>query len=117
MKKDSLPEEIIEFEERGFARASEKLLKYIRINKKILIKIFSPAKTKGANRSNGPIKIIGDYYRYYYKIDCKKKFVDFLVEKFYKMNPDPNSGKKMAFTRMLHTNGLHWEGCKHKKRI
>jgi hypothetical protein len=113
MKKE-LPEEILEFEERGFARTSEKLLKYIRSRDK-LIKIFIPAKTKGTNRSHGPIKIIGDYYRYYYKIDHKKDFVEFLVDKFYKNNPDPSPGKKMAFTHILHNNGLHWEGCEHKK--
>ena len=106
----SVPEEIMEFGTVGFARSSDKLLEYIR-KKNILVKIFNSTKTKGSNRSYGPIKIIGDYYRYYYKIEYKKEFVDFLVEKFYKNNPDPEPRIKRAFTHILHNNGLHWAGC------
>lgn len=106
----NVPDEIIEFETIGFARSSGKLLDYIRKND-ILVKIFSSTKTRGANRSNGPIKVIGDYYRYYYNIEYKKEFVDFLVEKFYKNNPGPGPGIKKAFTHILHGNGLHWKGC------
>jgi hypothetical protein len=106
--------EIIEFEMIGFARPSDKLLDYIRGNN-ILVKIFNSTKTKGSNRKNGPIKIFGDYYRYYYKIEFQKEFVDFLVEKFYKNNPDPDPNIKKAFTRILHDNGLHWEWCCHAR--
>ena len=108
--KKNVPEEIIEFEIIGFSRASDKLLDYIRKNN-ILVKIFNSTKTKGANRSNGPIKVLGEYYRYYYKIECKKEFVDFLVEKFYRINPDSDQSIQKAFTRILHNNGLHWKGC------
>ena len=112
MKSDrkNVPEEIIEFETIGFSRRSEKLLDYIRKNN-ILVKIFNSTKTKGANRSKGPIKVIGEYYKYYYKIEYKKEFVDFLVRKFYRINPDPDLSIKRAFTRILHNNGLHWAGC------
>ena len=105
-----VPEEIIEFEIIGFSRTSDKLLDYIRKNN-ILVKIFNSTKTKGANRSNGPVKILGEYYRYYYKIEHKKEFVDFLVEKFYKINPSPEQNIRKAFTRLLHNNGLHWTRC------
>lgn len=106
----NVPEEIIEFEITGFSRASDKLLDYIRKNS-ILFKIFNSTKTKGASRSYGPVKIIGDYYRYYYNIEYKEEFVDFLVEKFYRINPDPDQSIRKAFTRILHNNGLHWAGC------
>ena len=106
----NFPDEIIEFEIIGFGRSSEKLLDYIRRNN-IFVKIFSSTKTKGSNRTNGPNNILGDYYRYYYKIENKKEFVDFLVQKVYKINPDPEPIIRKAFTRILHNNGLHWKGC------
>lgn len=106
----NIADEIIEFEMIGFTRPSEKILDYIR-TKNILTKMFNSTKTKGSNRKNGPIKIFGDYYRYYYKIECKKEFVDFLVRKLYENNPDPEPKIRKAFTRILHDNGLHWEGC------
>lgn len=106
----NIPDGVIEFEMVGFARPSIKLLDYLR-EKNILFKTFNPTKTKGADRANGPIKVIGDYHKYYYKIECRKEFVDFLVQKFYKKNPDPELIIRKAFTHMLHDNGLHWERC------
>lgn len=107
--------EILEFELIGFARVSRNLLKYIRRNN-VSIKIFSSAKTKGAKRLHGSTRILGEYYRYYYKVDHKNEFVNFLVDKFYKNNPLPSVGMRIAFTHILHDNGLHWEGCGHKNK-
>lgn len=103
-------DDITEFELMGFAGASSRLLVYIRRHY-MLIRIFSNARSKGANRSYGSGKVFGDYRKYYYKIDYKDEFVEFLVKKFYENNPDPCPGLKMAFTRMLHQNRLHWKGC------
>lgn len=105
-----IPDGVIEFEMVGFARPSNRLLDYLR-DKNILFKIFNPTKTKGANRTNGPNKVLGDYHKYYYKIECKEEFVDFLVQKLYKNNPDPEVTIRKVFTHILHDNGLHWEWC------
>lgn len=103
-------DDIVEFEKIGFYRASLRLLAYIRKHE-ILVRIFNNARSKGSNRSFGSGKIFGDYRKYYYKIDHKDEFVEFLVKKFYENNPDPAPGLKMAFSRMLHQNRLHWKGC------
>jgi hypothetical protein len=104
-------EAIEKFENNGYAEASLGLLRYIRQNN-ILIRIFNCAKNKGTNRIYGARILFGGYRKYYYNIEYKDKFVDFIVKKFYQNNPDPGPGIRTAFTRTLHQNGLHWEGCK-----
>lgn len=114
----NIPDGVIEFEMVGFARPSDKLLDYLR-EQNILFKTFNPAKTKGSSRANGPIKVIGDCHKYYYKIECREEFIDFLVQKLYKKNPDPELIIRKAFTYILHDNGLHWDGCcfENKKKL
>jgi hypothetical protein len=109
-------QEIIEkFVEQGYIRSSPILLRNIRVNNQKLngihIKIFAPS--SGGHRSHGSIKytsmdILGERYAYYFDVERKEKFVDYLVEKFYKKNPNPERGLKSAFTRLLHLHGLRW---------
>lgn len=108
-------DKIQELKDRGFARRSDKLLKYIRKHHLLQIKIFRPGiGTAGGDRSSSKYSsfdIFGDRYSYYYDKERENDFVNFLVYKFLIKNPDPGSGIKAAFTRILHTHGLHWYGC------
>ena len=97
--------EIKEFESSGFARSSRALLNYVRRYRCSYTKTFTSGKT---GRS---IDIFGICITYIYDIRHKKEFIDFLVDKFLAKNPDPDMSIRKAFTRMLHTNGLHWKRC------
>lgn len=114
LKKDALMQ-INEFESLGFAKSSRTLLNYIRNKKDINVRIFrygTSARTgrKGRTRYSS-IDIFGDRCTYIYYIEHKEDFVEFLVNKFLSKNPEPNRGIRTAFTRILHTNRLHWYGC------
>jgi len=109
----------------GYARSSSILLHNIRIKnpelKGIQTRVFEP---KSGSSSLGSIKytgrdILGDMYAYYFDIERKEKFANFLVKKFYENNPNPEKGLKKAFTRLLHLHGLHWseEYTGKKKKI
>lgn len=111
---DSLTK-IEEFESVGFARSSNALLNYVRSKKNINIKIFkygtsARAGRKGTTRYSS-IDIFGERVVYIYYIKHKEGFTKFIVDKFLNKNPDPDKGLRSAFTRILHTNGLHWYGC------
>ena len=108
-------DDIQELNEKGFARISQRLLYYIRANNMPDIKFFRPC---SINASGCKVSvrysssdIFGDHHVYCFDIKRKKEFVDFLVGKFFRMNEDPDSGIRKAFTRILHQHGLHWDGC------
>lgn len=112
-------DDIQELNEKGFARISKRLLYYIRTNNMSDIKFFRPG---SINASGGKVSIrysssdiFGDHRAYCFDIKRKKEFVDFLVGKFFRVNEDPDSGIRKAFTRTLHQHGLHWDGCICKK--
>lgn len=49
---------------------------------------------------------------YAYDIDkAKRDLGEILVAEFKRNNPDPDPGKAMILTRILHQNGQHWESC------
>ena len=108
-------EEIKMFMEQGYARSSAVLLYNIRAKipelQEIQIRFFDPK--SGGRKNAGGIKyssvdILGETYTYYFDIERKEKFANFLVNKFYENNPNPEKGLKKAFTRLLHLHGLHW---------
>ena len=110
-------EEIKILLEQGYARSSAILLYSIRAKdpelKGIQIRFFDPK--SGGSKSLGSIKytsidMLGESYTYYFDIERTEKFVNFLVEKFYENNKNPEKGLKRAFTRLLHLHGLHWSG-------
>lgn len=107
--------EIKDFEEMGFARSSPKLTNYIRSKKEIYAKIFRPSALLSTGRRGSSkyssYDIFGDRHSYWYIIERKNIFIDFLVDKFMKRNPDQGKGIRSAFTQVLHLNGLHWHGC------
>lgn len=107
--------QIKEFESLGFAKSSSVLLNYIRNKKDINVRIFrygALARTgrKGKTRYSS-IDIFGERCAYIYCIEHNEDFIKFLVNKFLNKNPDPDKGLRSAFTRILHTNKLHWYGC------
>lgn len=108
-------EEIKMFIEKGYARSSSILLRNIRIKnpelRDVQIRVFCP--NSGSSGSIGSIKytsidLLGERYTYYFDTEKREKFANFLVEKFYENNPNPEKGMKKAFTRLLHLHGLHW---------
>lgn len=107
--------DIQELNEKGFVRSSPRLLYRIRINDMSNVKFFRPnvgasAGTKGSAKYSS-IDVFGGHIVYCFDIRRKKEFVDFLVAKFFGANGDPDESIRKAFTRILHSNGLHWEGC------
>ena len=108
-------EEIKAFVEKGYAKSSAVLLYNIRIKipelEGIQIRFFNA--NSGGSKSLGSIKytsidILGENCKYFFDIERKEKFANFLVEKFYENNPNPEKGLKKAFTKLLHLHGLHW---------
>lgn len=108
-------EVIKRFIEQGYLRSSSILLYNIRIRhpelEGIQVKFFEPR--SGGSSSIGSIKysgrdILGDVYTYYFDVERREEFANFLVKKFYKNNPNPEKGLKKAFTKLLHVHGLHW---------
>lgn len=84
------------------------------------IKIFR-TDTTAISGSKGSIKysssdIFGDCYAYCFDIRRKKEFVDFLVNKFFKVNEDPDKNIRKVFTHILHSHGLHWKECRCGKK-
>jgi|SRR3989304_1909865 len=123
----SIKEEIKMFVERGYARSSTTLLYRIRIKDPelngIQIRFFDPK--SGGSKSLGSIKytsrdMLGETYTYYFDIERREEFANFLVKKFYENNPNPEKGLKKAFTKLLHLNRLNWSeeytGKKKKSR-
>jgi len=114
LTKDSLAK-IKEFEIAGFAKSSPVLLNYIRNKKDINVRMFRYGTSARAGRKGttkySSIDIFGERTVYIYHIEYKDNFVDFIVDKFLNKNPDPDKGLRAAFTRTLHSNGLHWHGC------
>jgi hypothetical protein len=106
--------EIEEFNKKGFVRSSGNVLYYLRSNHRFF-KIFriGPKNCSGRKGSTkyGPFDILGVSYVYYFDPENKEKFVNFLVRKFLLKNPNPDPGIKNVFSRMLHSNDLHWYGC------
>lgn len=107
--------EIQEFEFVGFARSSPVLLNHIRNKKDANARIFRYGASARSGRKGttkySSIDIFGERIVYIYYIEYKEDFVDFIVGKFLKKNLDPDKGLRIAFTRILHSNGLHWYGC------
>jgi len=107
--------DIREFESAGFARSSPVLLNHIRNKKDANARIFrygasARSGRKGTTRYSS-IDIFGERIVYIYYIEYKEDFVKFIVNKFLKKNFDPDESIRKAFTRILHSNGLHWYGC------
>lgn len=120
MVKNGRNDDIQEFNKKGFARISSRLLYYIRTNDMSDIKFFRHGSITTSG-SKGSIKysssdIFGDHHAYCFDIKRKKEFVDFLVAKFFGVNEDPDNGMRKVFTRVLHQHGLHWDGCRCGKK-
>ena len=106
--------EIQEFKFLGFARSSHVLLRHMRKYNDSHLRIFKSGVTARAGSIKySSIDIFGGSIVYIYDVRRKKEFVDFLVNRFIAKNPDPDAGIRKAFTRVLHYNGLHWDGCWH----
>lgn len=105
--------EIRELKEKGFIRSSKRLLYYVRTECDLDIKIFRTGVTTGSGRKGkySSIDIFGERHNYCYDIDRKKEFIDFLVTKFLAKNGNADMNIRKVFSRLLHTHGLHWEGC------
>lgn len=113
-------DEIREFNEKGFARISSRLLYYIRTNNISNIKFFKVGTTNSGNRGSikySSIDVFGDRYDYCFDIGRKKEFVDFLVAKFFNVNKNPDMSIRKGFTRILHHHGLHWDECRCVKKV
>lgn len=111
----TVAEDVQELNEKGYIKTSPRLLYYIRTNNMFDIKFFRPgvARSSGSKGSSeySSIDIFGEYCVYCYDIGHIKEFVDFLVSKFFSVNENPDDSIRKAFTRILHSNGLHWKGC------
>lgn len=104
---------LLEFVEQGYAKSSPILLYNLRNNKEFQTMNIRFFVTNMGHRSQGSIKysgidMLGESCKYYFDMDKKENFVDFLVKKFYEKNPSPEMGLKKTFTRLLHLNKLHW---------
>lgn len=113
-------DEIQELNEKGFAKKSSRLLYYIRNNDMPDIKIFRTGSTASSG-GKGSVKysssdVFGDRHAYCFDIRRKKEFVDFLVAKFFMANENPDANIRKAFTRVLHSHGLHWDECRCGKK-
>ncbi len=105
---------IKEFESKGFVEpfSNRYVIRKLRKNNQYF-KIFDGGYKTSAGRLTkcGVYKIFGKRIIYYYDIRRKEEFVDFLINKFYGNNPDPDRELKSQFTRILHSHGLCWPGC------
>lgn len=112
--------EIQEFNKKGFAKTSNRLLYYIRNNYVPDTKIFRPCRTvSSGNKGSAKYSssdIFGCHSSYCFDKKRKKEFVDFLVTKFLEVNKDPDENIRKVFTRMLHSHGLHWDECSCEKK-
>ena len=121
MVKNGREDGIQEFNEKGFARISKRLLYHIRTNNVPDIKFFRPGSMSPSSGRKVLVRysssdIFGDHHVYCFDIKRKKEFVDFLVEKFFRMNEYPEIGMRKVFTRILHDHGLHWDECRCKEK-
>lgn len=110
--------ESYELKNKGYARTSHALAYYLRKNASKGVdsnfRIFRPgvSTTSGGKGSRfSSIDVFGDYHSYFYYIEKKERFVEFLVSKFLAKNKDPDANIRRVFTRILHNHGLHWYGC------
>lgn len=116
---------IEEFKRYGFTKlisGDKYLLTILRREYRDSLRIFKSGYGVSAGRTGsmyGTYDIFGDKVLYYYDIRRKEEFVDFLVRKFFELNPDPKQCIKRVFTKMLHYHGLCWPECSHdgKPRI
>ena len=117
MKKFEYLSKIEEFEIKGFIKSSDNyILNKLRTKYGEHLRIFNAGYNISAGRTGakyGTYDIFGDKVCYYYDISKEKEFVDFLVMKFYKKNPNPGRDIRKVFTRILHAYKLHWLGCRH----
>lgn len=119
MRKFGYLSEIDEFEINGFIKSpgNSYILTRLRIHHGEYLRIFNAGFNISAGRTGskyGIYDVFGDRICYYYDIRREKEFVDFLVKKFYEKNPNPDSGIRKVFTRILHSHKLHWFGCVHE---
>lgn len=103
-----------EFDAKGFVsynRNKGKFLAVLRSNYGEYYRIFKTAHT-GKRRKEfvrfGTFELFGKRLMYYYDVRRKEEFVDFLVKLFYEKNPEPDSGAKSVFTRLLNYHALSW---------
>ena len=113
----SLPD-VDEFENKGFVIKSSNMYILHRLRKQYgeYMKIFDVGhrtKAGGSEAKFGTYELFGSKLCYYYDERRKEDFVNFLVEKFYENNPDPERDIRKVFTRILHLHNLHWKGCYH----
>lgn len=106
--------ELDEFKEKGFVirTANAYVLNKLRIIYGGNLKIFKVKRSSEAKF--GIYDIFGIRLYCYYDIRRKEEFVKFLVDLFYKNNPDPDQEIRKVFTNFLHLHNLHWHGCTHK---
>lgn len=112
--------ELEEFEIVGFIKSQPDLLRQLRMNYET--KIFGPGHKLSVGKSDakhGSYDIFGARICYYYNARREEDFINFLVAKFFEINPNPDSEIRKVFTRILHNYGLCWFGCRHegKKRL
>ena len=122
MIKDYYLELMDEFEIKGFVKcpSGNQSLNKLREQYGEYLKIFNSGYNISVGRTGakyGTYDIFGDRTCYYYDIRKEKEFVNYLVEKFYEKNPDPDKEIRKVFTRILHIHRLHWFGCRHGGKI
>lgn len=118
MRKYYYLESIDEFENNGFIKCiSENYgLKKLRERYGEHLKIFNSGHNISIGRAGakyGTYEIFGGKTCYYYDIRREKEFVNYLVDRFYNNNPNPDKEIRKVFTRILHAHRLHWFGCRH----
>lgn len=106
---------IIEFENKGFVASFSNpyLLDKLRKRYNQYFKIFDGGCKISAGRLTkyGIYEIFGEKIKYYYDIRREDEFINFLVNRFYKQNPNAGPDIQSSFTRILHSHGLCWAGC------
>lgn len=119
MKKFIYLTTIEEFETKGFVESpynASYILKKLRQKFGENLKLFNTGYNLAIGRTGakyGTYDIFGKRLCYYYDVRRNKEFVDFLVNKFFDKNPEPDKEIRKSFTRILHSHRLHWFGCVH----
>lgn len=109
--------ELEEFKTKGFIKAigQSDFLAQLRERYAEYLRIFAAGNNNSVGKigAYGSFDIFGNRICYYYDKRKENDFVDFIVEKFFEKNPEPNMEIRKVFTRILHQHGLCWAGCIH----
>ena len=114
---EAMANNISEFEKNGFVRSHHNTINKLRSSSlyRKYFRIFKSAMidTNRRNPKYSARDIFGDKLVYYYDKRREKEFINFLVERFYEKNPQPDQYMRRTFTRILHHHNLCWHGCCH----